>query len=105
MKAFLRFLSFLFLAAAIVQGVFDSIRSVSTSSIDVTGLLPLWNYAFPSSRAMVETGVAHYIHPEAWRWIENTLTILPAFAVLLALSLLFWMMGYKKQRLSRYPAV
>ncbi|MDS7595795.1 hypothetical protein [Agrobacterium tumefaciens] len=105
MKAFLRFLSFLFLAAAIVQGVFDSIRSVSTSSINVTGLLPLWSYAFPSSAAMVETAVAHYIHPEAWRWIENALTILPAFAVLLLLSLLCWMMGYRKQKASRYSAV
>ncbi|NWJ24447.1 hypothetical protein [Rhizobium sp. RM] len=105
MKAFLRFLSFLFLAAAIVQGVFDSIRSVSTSSINVTGILSLWGYAFPASRAMVETGVAHYIHPEAWRWIENALVMLPAFAMLLALSLLCWMLGYKKHRLSRFQAI
>lgn len=74
MKAFLRFLSFLLLIAAVFLGVLDSIRSVSTSSVNITGILSVWNYLLPASRTMVETALAHYIHPEAWRFIENALS-------------------------------
>ncbi|MFK0206787.1 hypothetical protein [Agrobacterium sp. NPDC090283] len=101
MKAFLRFLSFLFLVAAVFLGVLDSIRSVSTSSVNITGILSAWNYLLPASRTMVEAAMAHYIHPEAWRFIENALSAAPAFAVSLALSLLFWMAGYRKHKAMR----
>lgn len=79
MKAF-AVLSFLLLTAAVFLGVLDSIRSVSTSSVNITGILSVWNYLLPASRTMVETALAHYIHPEAWRFIENALSGLPAFA-------------------------
>lgn len=105
MKAFLRFLSFLFLAAAIFLGVLDSIRSVSTSSVTITGILSVWNYLLPASRTVVEASLAHYIHPEAWRFIENALSALPAFAFFLALSLLCWMAGYRKYKATRRLSV
>lgn len=98
MKAVCRFISFLFLVAAIAVGVFDSIRSVSTSSVDLLSVREAWQQALPASLAMAETTMAHYIHPEAWRWVENGLSMVPAFAVFLALSLLFWMVGYRKRR-------
>ncbi|MGV1915505.1 hypothetical protein [uncultured Agrobacterium sp.] len=98
MKALLRFFSFLLLLCAIAVGVFDSIRSVSTSSIDLLSFREGWAEVFPSSLAMAESMTAHYIHPEAWRWIENGLDAVPAFAVLLGLSLLSWMAGYRKPR-------
>ncbi|MDO3443302.1 hypothetical protein QSV77_13195 [Agrobacterium sp. V1] len=101
MKAFLRFLSFLLLLAAVFLGVLDSIRSVSTSSVNITGILSVWNYLLPASRTMVEAAVGHYIHPEAWRFIENALSALPAFAFFLALSLLCWMAGYRKHKAMR----
>ena len=105
MKAFLRFLSFLFLAAAIFLGVLDSIRSVSTSSVSITGILSVWNYLLPASRTMVEAGMAHYIHPEAWRFIENGLSAVPASAFFLTLSLLCWMAGYRKHKAMRRLSV
>ncbi|CDN92098.1 hypothetical protein [Agrobacterium tumefaciens] len=101
MKAFLRFLSFLFLVAAVFLGVLDSVRSVSTSSVNITGILSVWNYLLPASRTMVEAAMAHYIHPEAWRFVENALSTVPAFAVSLALSLLCWMAGYRKHKAMR----
>nr|WP_246746691.1 hypothetical protein [Agrobacterium burrii] len=101
MKAFLRFLSFLLLLAAVFLGVLDSIRSVSTSSVNITGILSVWNYFLPASRTMVEAAVGHYIHPEAWRFIENALSALPAFAFFLVLSLLCWMAGYRKHKVMR----
>ncbi|KQO77191.1 hypothetical protein ASF29_08625 [Rhizobium sp. Leaf262] len=105
MKAILRFISFLFLAAAVGVGALDSIRSVATSSVDLMSARDVWSSYFPSSLAMAEGMTAHYIHPEAWRWVENGLSAVPAFAVLLALSLLFWMAGYKKPRvLGRFSA-
>jgi hypothetical protein len=105
MKAFLRFLSFVLLIAAVFLGVLDSIRSVSTSSVNITGILSVWNYLLPASRTMVETALAHYIHPEAWRFIENALSGLPAFAFFLALSLLCWMAGYRKRKVMRRSSV
>lgn len=105
MKTVFRFISFLFLAAAVGVGVLDSIRSVSTSSVDLMSAQDAWVKFFPASVTMVEAGVAHYIHPEAWRWVENGLSMVPAFAVLLALSLLFWMAGYKKHKaIGRFAA-
>ncbi|NTJ41045.1 hypothetical protein G6L28_00340 [Agrobacterium larrymoorei] len=98
MKALFRFISFLFLIAAMAVGVFDSIRSVSTSSVDLLSVGEGWQQLLPASLAMAEASVAHYIHPEAWRWIDNGLSIIPAFAVLLGFSLLFWMAGYKQRR-------
>ncbi len=105
MKAIFRFISFLCLAAAVGVGVFDSIRSVATSSVDMMSARDVWFQVFPTSLAMAKAGVEHYIHPEAWRWLENGLAMVPAFAILLGLSLLFWMAGYRKRRtLGRFSA-
>ena len=101
MKAFLRFLSFLFLVVAVFLEVLDSIRSVSTSSVDITGILSVWNYLLPASRTMAEAAMAHYIHPEAWRFIENALLAVPASAFFLVVSLLCWMAGYRKHKTMR----
>ncbi len=99
MKSLFRFLSFLLLAAAVGIGTLDSIRSVSTSSVDLTSFLEGWTVAAPSSLAIVKDATTHYIHPEAWRLIETGLSAIPAFAVLLGLSLLLWMAGYRRRRL------
>ena len=100
MKALFRLLSFLFLAAAIYVGVLDSIRSVSTSTIDTMSALAAWEEIFPASLALTQNAIALYIHPEAWRGIQLGLSIIPAFALLLTVSLLFWMAGYRKPRIA-----
>ncbi|WP_320200289.1 hypothetical protein RMR16_014015 [Agrobacterium sp. rho-13.3] len=105
MKTFFRLLSFMFLAAAVGVGVLDSIRSVSTYSVDMVSARDAWVQFFPLSLAMAESAIAHYIHPEAWRLVEIGLSVVPAFAVLLGLSLLFWMAGYRRPRaLGRFSA-
>lgn len=105
MRAIFRLVSFLLLVTAVGVGALDSVRSVATSSIDVMSALDVWSKFLPASLTMAEGMVAHYIHPEAWRWIENGLSAVPAFAVLLALSLLFWMAGYRKPRvMGRFSA-
>lgn len=98
MKAIFRLISFLFLAAAVGFGSLDSVRSVATSSVDMMSAQDVWSKFFPASQAMAEGIVAHYIHPEAWRWFESGLSTVPAFAILLAVSLLFWMAGYRKPK-------
>ena len=100
MKALFRLLSFLFLAAAIYVGVLDSIRSVSTSTINTLSARAAWEEMLPASLAMTQSTIAVYTHPEAWRWIELGLSAVPAFALLLILSLLFWMAGYRKPRIA-----
>jgi DMSO reductase anchor subunit len=98
MKSVFRFFSFVFLAVAILAGALDSIRSVSTSTVSIVSLAAAWFDIFPALLAMAEAAVTHYIHPEAWRWVAMCLSGLPAFAVLLGLSLLCWMIGYRKPK-------
>jgi hypothetical protein len=98
LKSLCRFLSFLCLTAAVCAGTLDSIRSVSTSHLVITSFSAAWAELLPASMAMAETGFAHYIHPEAWRWVSGLLSGIPAFAFLLGLALLFWIAGYRKQK-------
>lgn len=99
MKSLARILSFVLLCVAIVAGTFDSIRSVATSSVDMTSTIDAWKDIYPSSLTMAEGTVTHYIHPDAWGWLVAWLNSLPAFALFLALALLFWMVGYRKPQI------
>lgn len=99
MKSLARFLSFVLLCVAIVASTFDSIRSVATSSVDMTSTIEAWKDFYPSSLTMVEGTVTHYIHPDAWGWLAMLLNGLPACALFLALAFLFWMVGYRKPQM------
>lgn len=99
MKSLARILSFVLLCVAIVAGTFDSIRSVATSSVDMTSTIAAWKDIYPSSLTMAEGAVTHYIHPDAWGWLVAWLNSLPAFALFLDLALLFWMVGYRKPQI------
>lgn len=97
-KVLFRFLSFIALVLAVLVGVLDSVRSVSTQSVDLMSAHAVWEILYPQSMDFIAGMVEHYLHPEAWRSILVMLNDLPASAGLLALSLLFWMLGYRKQR-------
>ncbi|CAD7029430.1 membrane protein [Pseudorhizobium endolithicum] len=97
-RSFFRLSSLLALIAAIMAGTLDSIQSVSSSTVAITSLGNHWQSLDVVSLAMAEAAVAHYIHPDAWRWVMVPVLAQPAFAVFLALALLFWMIGYRRPR-------
>lgn len=104
MAGLFRFLSLLSLMAAIAAAVVDCILSVSASSVILTSFEADWEAISPQSLVLVKASVEYYIHPVAWRSGVAILIAQPAFAVLSALSLLFWMVGYRRSRPDGLPA-
>jgi predicted membrane protein len=97
-RTFFHLLSLLCLIAAIMTGTLDSIESVSSNAVVVTSLGNHWQNVDVVSLALAEQAVGNYIHPDLWRWALAPLLAQPAFAIFLALSLLFWMIGYRRPR-------
>jgi len=91
-----RLLSALALLAAIVAGTFDSIQSVSASSVRLTSLGNAWLSLDPESLTFAETSAGTYISPDLWRPFVAPVLAQPAFAVFLGVALVFWMAGYRK---------
>ena len=98
MAQMFRFLSLLALMAAIAAATVDAILSVSSSSLVLTSLEEDWTAVSPTTLPLVKAWAEHYIHPEAWRSGVEVVIAQPAFGVLLAVSLLLWMIGYRKPR-------
>ena len=93
-----RFLSLLILLAAIAAGTVDSVVSVASSKIVLTSFEQDWTALSPNSLLLAKQQIEHYIHPEAWRSGVAIIIAQPAFVVLLGLSLVFWMIGYRRTR-------
>ena len=96
MRFLLRFISLLLLAGAVVAGVVDSIQSVASQSLVLTPL----GVALESLRAgtvgLLQTYVSDHISASLWDTFLGRLIDQPAFALLLALSLLFYLAGHKR---------
>lgn len=95
-----RVLSFLALCVAVVLGVLDSIASVSASQVIMTPLSETWISLHPGSLMGLESLVVTRLGDGAWLALRDVVLPQPAFAGMLALSLVFWMIGYKKPSLA-----
>lgn len=93
-----RFLSFVVLVCAVIAATMDSIQSVSASQVLLTSLGTAWAELDPGSLQAVRMLVVRYLEPVAGPAPLAFLLAQPGFAVLLALSLLLWMVGYRKPR-------
>lgn len=98
MRLLARFISLLLLVAAVMAGILDSIQSVAASQISLT---PLGAAIFSLNPDLLE-GLEALMrdHLPAFAWDPLMIWILsqPAFAVLVTLALVFWMMGYERVR-------
>jgi len=97
MHFLLRFASLVALVVAVIAGTIDSIQSVAASAVVMTPMGDAWNDVSPSSLASLRSAVAYYVHPRFYDTAMQWLLFQPAFAVFLVLSLLLWMVGYKRQ--------
>lgn len=100
MRFLLRFLSLVSLAAATIAGTIDSIQSVAASLVVITSFGDSWKSVSPSTFAkwsplFSQAGKPHF-YDSAAQWV----LLQPAFAVLLAVSLFLWMLGYRKVSIS-----
>lgn len=92
----LRFASLVALVVAVVAGTIDSIQSVAASAVVMTPMEDAWKDVSPSSLANVQSLISYYVHPRLYDLVMQWLLFQPAFAVFLVISLLLWMVAYKK---------
>ena len=91
----LKTVSLLALVVAVMAGTIDAIQSVSASEPVLTPLAVAWSTASPETIALVADGIMRKF-PYAWDPAALWLLSQPAFAVLLAVSLFFWMIAYRR---------
>ena len=96
MRFLFRILSLLALCVGIVFGVVDSIASVSASQVIMTPLSEAWIDAHPGSLMMLESLVETRLGDGAWLALRDVVLPQPASAAFVVLSLVFWMIGFKK---------
>jgi hypothetical protein len=97
MRFLLRFLSLLMLVAAVMTGIIDSIQSVASQAVVI---MPFGAAIFtvnPDILAAAETYSLAHLPPVVWNGFVEWLLLQPAFAVFLALSLIFWTLGYRRE--------
>jgi hypothetical protein len=96
MRFLLRLASLVALAAAVIAGSIDSIQSVAASAVVMTPMADAWQDLSPSTLSALQSSISYYVHPRFYAFIFQWLMLQPAFAVFLILSLLLWMVAYKK---------
>ncbi|MGY6707135.1 MAG: hypothetical protein ACXIVF_02310 [Rhizobiaceae bacterium] len=92
-----RVLATLLLAAAVVLAVVDATRSIAADAIVTTSLAEAWAQAAPDLLGDVLSAVGEVDLPLVDRLSESLLGV-PGVAVLVILSLLFYIMGRKPTR-------
>lgn len=97
MRFLIRFLSLLSLVAAVMAGVLDAIQSVAANQVLLTPATITLEGLMPGSVAAFETTVRTHLPGWAWDGVMAPILAQPAFVVLLALSFLLWIIGYRRQ--------
>ncbi|MGO4438327.1 hypothetical protein [Rhizobium sp. RAF56] len=97
MRSLLRFGSLVALVVAVIAGTIDSIQSVAASVVVMTPMGDAWNDISPSTLAFLQSTISYYLHPRVYDDVLQWVLYQPAFAVFLALSLLLWVVAYKRQ--------
>lgn len=97
MRFLLRFVSLLFLVAAVMTGVIDAIQSVASEAVVV---MPFGAAIFsvnPDILSAAETYSLTHLPPVVWNVFAEWLLLQPAFGVFLSLSLVLWIVAYKRE--------
>jgi hypothetical protein len=96
----LRTVSLIALVIAVMAGTIDAIQSVSAAEPVLTPLAVAWSTASPETIAVVADSIMRNLHPYAWDPAAMWVLSQPAFAVLLVVSLFFWVIAYKRRPLA-----
>lgn len=102
MRFLLRFVSLLFLAAAIIVGIIDSIQSVAGEAVTLTPLGAALFSINPQILAATEAYFRAHISAQLWDSAVEWLLLQPAFGVFLLLSLVFWLIAWKREPAGRF---
>lgn len=97
MRLLLRFLSLVFLVAAVMTGIIDSIQSVASEAVVV---MPFGAAIFsvnPEILAAAETYALTHLPPIIWNTFAEWLLLQPASAVFLTLAFALWAAAFKRE--------
>lgn len=97
MRFILRFFSLVFLAAAVIVGIIDSIQSVASGNILLTPLGTALFSVNPGILAAAETYFQAHVSAAFWSTFVEWMLLQPAVIVFLILSLLFWAIAFKRE--------
>lgn len=100
MRFLSRFLSLLLLVAAVMAGIIDSIQSVASEAVVI---MPFGAAIFsidPEILGAAESYSLSHLPPFIWNTFAEWLLLQPAFAVFLSLSLLFWIVAFKREAMA-----
>jgi len=97
MRFVLRFLSLLSLAAAVIVGVVDSIQSVAGETMALTPFGAALFSINPDILANAEGYFRTHVSTFLWDTVVEWLLLQPAFAVFLSLSLILYLIAYKRE--------
>ena len=96
-RFFFRFLALLFLVGAVIAAVIDSSRSIAASALSLTTFGEFWGAYSPDSLGAVRNWAPQYLSAQLWAAVSNFLLAMPTVAVLMALAVLFYALGYKRE--------
>ena len=96
-RLFFRFIALLSLAGAVVAAVVDSSRSIAASTLSLTSFGEVWSGFAPDSLGKVQELGTQYLGASFWSAVSNFILAMPAVAILMALALLFYAIGYKRE--------
>ena len=105
MRFLARLASLVFLVAAVMAGVLDSIQSVAADQVILTPLAITILSASADLMPAIEAAIRGNLPDWAWDPLAVFILGQPAFAVFLVLSLAFWMAGYRKPQASVLAAI
>ena len=98
MRALLHFLSLVFLTAAVIAGVSDTVQSFAVDKLTLTTGFDVWRFLSDDSYGIVKSWMSGLQGGAILDQGLDRLILQPAFVLLLGLSLIFWIIGYKKPK-------
>ena len=104
MRAFLRFIGMVFAAGAFVSFVIDGTKSIADGSVQVEPVRNVWAFLSAASYNAAKAAVDANFSAFFWERIIEPALMLPLFAVLLGLALLFLALGRRPRSRIGYVA-
>ncbi len=96
LRFLLRFFSLVCLAVATIAGTIDSIQSVAASAVVMTSLSDAWKGVSLSTFEKFQSAIAPDDRSQLYAPVLQWVLSQPAFAVVLAVALLLWMIAYRR---------
>jgi hypothetical protein len=100
MRAVFRFFSFCMLAAAVLVAAFDTVQSFAAGMTVFTPMRAALAMINEPGAMQAETVLKELVPVADWSIMVDWLFSQPALANFLVLSLLLWMIGYKKRSMA-----